>query len=323
MLGVTWEQLEAVYYIRRNNKVPIGYYTSKFKRIEKFFQDKEFTQANLDAFLLFIEKDFFSRRGKKISGSSYNKYLAILRQVGKMLKVDFMYEYESRERNAVPTEKLTPEECQKLLNVRLPYGNDENYRNFRWTLIIKVLLVTAARINEIASVTHEDFVDDTLFFRETKNGTSHKVFLPHDLAEQVRSLKKSKLHNFVFGDRGKLGKEDVNKEIKARCLKAGITKHITSRSMRTTGITAYLSLYPVHKVAKISNHKTIDTMYKHYYKPEEDEIRDMVDHNPISPVPYTMQDVINDYRKLADKYRQSTFSEAAVKCESYLSTLLK
>lgn len=308
-MKLEWGSLKSVYMVRKNNRSPESYYLSKFRRIQAFFAQKEFTQENVDTFLVDLQTQFEREYKKPISASTYNKYVCMLREIGKLQNVTFMSQYYGKKPIYKETEKLTEEEVARLLSVERTYSRESDYSNFRWKLIIKVLLITTLRPGEngLRDITWENFINNKFYLPITKNGRPQWSRLPPHVADEVRQLRRFP-HGYVFGTRkGQLDLTTLNMEIRERCKLAGIKKKITARSMRGSGITSYLNRLPIQVVAKISNHKNINILYEHYYASEDKEIDHAVNNNAIDPTPPSDQDVINEYRKVSDRFRHTLF----------------
>lgn len=288
MTTLNWERVYNYYYKRRNNKVPVEYYEGKFQDIKRFFGEQPITYDTVDSFIDWLENKFYSEHKRKISNSYYNKYLGLLKVVARLhgYNIDDYIQRNEIE-DAIPTEKLTLEECERVLTTKIPYKLDCEYKNFRDTLLLKIALITTQRPSNIVSIMWKDYRNDYVYFPMTKNGRSHKVYIPPKLNIDIKKLRVYS-HGFMFGDsRGHMDKETVNDIIRKRCLIAGIEKHITFKSLRGTGATQYLKKNALHQVMKITGHRDPKVLANHYYDPENEEIERIIDNNPFDPQPLT------------------------------------
>lgn len=295
MDGLTWERVCTYFYRRRGNKSPEFYYKRKFEDIKSFFENKPITYEVADQFLEWLEEDFMERNNHPISNAYYNKYLTVLKVCAKLCGANFSeYSMRNEQEDAVETERLTQEEYQRLLKQHIPYVRDEEYINFRDKLIIEVTVQTAQRIGNIRGLQWSDYRNGYFYIRMTKNGRPHKVYLQPYLQEKLKKLRTYE-HNFIFGNFG--GAFDLgrfNKVLKEYCRLAKIHKNITGKSLRKTGATAYLKgNTPLHKVAKITNHRDVRVLANHYYDPEDGELEEIIEDNPFHPEPYTTERIID------------------------------
>lgn len=316
-MDVTWDKFRSYIYGQKGARGHERYWIGKFNEIQQFFYNKSFNQENISFFFIQLKERFRKEHGREIANAYFNKYLGILRAIDKLLKTNATSEFMSLKKTYKETEKVTPEEFRKLLTVDIPYKNTSigAERNFLYKTILATLFITTARPSEILNLTWDDFVDNSFIFRMTKNGTSHKVFLPDSLVQDINKLPRY-THNRIFGtERGPVDRTTLNEQIRMRCEAVGITKNITARSMRKSGITAYLMKYDAHQVAKISNHQSIDILFKHYYKPEDDEIRNMVRHNEILPEDPSTEEFIEAYRRNTQRFARTKYHKIAQQVE--------
>lgn len=321
-MSLTWEDMRKYYYVRKHNRSEEGFYKGKFNEIQQYFKDKPFTTEHIEGFLSYLQDRFKKQYGKDIATSYYNKYLSILRVMGELLKTDIVKNFQGFKTKYEETEVLTTDEFERLLMVKRSYQLNSEAINHRWNTLIKTMIITTCRPGELKYATWDDLKGNYLYFAITKNGSPHKVYLPDSLLVDINKLK-GRQHNFIFG--GNQGSFEIcrlNEEILERCRLAGINKHITARSLRGTGITSYLKKYNPHQVAKISNHKTIDTIYRHYYKPDENEIRDIVRHNEIMPEDPTNEEILQEYKNISQKFKKTSFNKYIPDIERYIENLL-
>jgi len=62
--------------------------------------------------------------------------------------------------------------------------------------------------------------------------------------------------------------------------------------------------------------------YRHYYKPDEDEIKDMVRHNEVQPDEPSNAEIIEAYHKVSEQFKKTSFSKRIPELERYIENLL-
>lgn len=295
MVNIDWDNIRNHYYGRRKNRVPEEYYKRKFEDIRAYFKEEPITYDTVGGFFKWLDEVFEAKHGKKMSNSYRNKYLHVLkvcaRKTGSNID-EYIGDNESYDRK--PTEKLTVDEFKRIIDVDIPYELENKYRNFRDKLIIKVMAITTQRPGNISDIEWPDYINGYMHFRGKnlpKNGRPHKVYIPQHIQAEIDTLRRFR---YIFGtNRGPFDMKWLNTMLKKRCVLAEVTKNITGRSLRGTGITQYLKDYDLHKVAKISGHKSMQVLVDHYYDPENREIEEVVDNNAFDPSPLTTDEQRN------------------------------
>jgi integrase len=194
-----------------------------------------------------------------------------------------------------------------------------------------VAILSTSRPGEFRKVKWSD-IDDSgshykephLYLRLTKNGTTHKVYLPLYIREQLRSLPRY-AHGYVFSidPRGPFDLHWFNKELTNRCELVGIHKKITGKSLRGTGASMYLKKHKLQEVAKITNHKDINILYKHYYDEDEEIIENMIENNDIVPKVITAKDIIESFADWSKPFKTTIYYPAIKEAEAAIMTKLR
>lgn len=313
MVRIDWNTVQDYYYVRRKNRVPKEYYRGKFLLIKSYFSDKPITYDTIGGFFTWLDAYFEKKNGYRMSNSTRNKYLSILKVIARLTGTNIDdVKSDNEEFDRTETEKLTAQEFQALCDTTIPYLRDEEYRNFIEILFLKVLVITAQRPGNVISATWNDYKNGYLYFRITKNSRPHKVYIPPHFQENIRKLRRYGAYIFSLEER-KLDMTALNKMIDIRCKMAGITKHITLKSMRGTGITEYLKNAPIQKVMKISNHRDPKVLIQHYYDPENSEIEAIVDNNPFDPEPLTKDKIMNEIYDFVERLNKRDCEANVVK----------
>jgi hypothetical protein len=330
MLIVTWSQLRRYFYDRRNNKVAEDYYTSKLRFIEEYFKDKDFSQDGVDCFLEWKKKEYYSRTGKPFKNSTYNKYLCLLRVIARKY---YGFSLENINRNEdedrIDTEHLTVDEIDKILATERQYKKTPEvvqYMNFRFKTIFLVHIITTQRPSAIAHVKVNDYDLGKQYLRFKaifqKNKQEVVIKIPDTLHNMIVKLRKYSQHDYLFGnEKGKMDREWINNEVKIRAKLVGIEKKITGMSLRGTGITMYLKKYALHQVAKVSNHKNINVLAKHYYDPARSEIDVITDTNDIIPSNVTNEQGFIMIRQVCDTLRKTNLKDKVDLIEEYVKNI--
>lgn len=294
MVHIDWKTVHDYYYVRRKNRVREEYYKKKFEMISRYFINSPIEYDTIGGFFAWLDCEFESRYGKRMSNSTRNKYLQVLKVMARLTGSnidDVKGDNENEDRQE--TEKLTIKEFQSLCDTVIPYKYDTEYRNFLDILFLKVSVITTQRPGNMRRVKWSDYKNGYLYFRITKNGCPHKVYLPPHIQKDLKLIKK--YGEYIFSKEVRpMDPETPNIMIKRRLDIAGIQKHITAKSLRGTGITEYLKQNSLQKVMKISNHKDPKVVINHYYDPENSEIEAIVDNNPFDPEPLTTDKIMSE-----------------------------
>lgn len=135
--------------------------------------------------------------------------------------------------------------------------------------IIELLARTGRRINEATSlkVKHCDFSRNAILLENPKNGRPTWVPVPEDLMARICKLCITPSESYVFRNSkgGYVADQVVNRELKRRALKCGITQHIHAHLLRHSFATHLLEGDKVgmDKVSLLLTHSDIRTTMRY------------------------------------------------------------
>ena len=206
-----------------------------------------------------------NKRGKPLSGATVNRYLAALSKL-----LDYALERDLiPKKPKLPWRKegqgrlvwFEPKEQEALEAELTRRGHHED------VVAVRVLAVTGMRVGELLKLTPKDINPDAGWVRlwDTKNGTPRSQPIPTDLARDLRALVASK---------GLPTDHRLREHIQASCKALGITKGLTTHSLRHTTATRLVA-NGVHiaVVQKYMGHKTINTTLR-YAHVNDGQLRD-------------------------------------------------
>lgn len=196
-----------------------------FMKLVDYFSDKEFTRENLLSLLAQMKE-------KGLKSAYQNKMITVSKYVADYYKITgFEKLTYFRESKGPPKEILTPEEMERLANVKLTYGQNgrkTDFINLRQKALILLLSTTGCRISEALELTYDNIFSTPphVIFLDTKNGEDRTVPLSQEIHDLLMSIPKR--HNLIFrsGRNGSLGLQEVNLDIKRRALAVGIKKRV-------------------------------------------------------------------------------------------------
>lgn len=216
MLKVTEKQLEIYFFVTtRHDRSQWSNYKSRFRKIQSYFQDKDFTKETISEFILSLSV---------FSTSTQNMYYDMLLYLCRILNLPYMNEVKRV--HVVNRRKhiLYPEEMKRVLKVAYQ-------RNDRYALVIELTLRQGLRYNEVRNLKHSDLVGNELTLRDTKSGTPQIVYLPQDLVDKIHKHKNGKEYIFEANN-GLFANHGINLFIKKILRDVGIDKPITFHDLR-------------------------------------------------------------------------------------------
>lgn len=313
-------------------------YKSFFKLTITWFidNDKTFCRDNIRQFI------GYQKTVKKVSAGTINKFITTLSHFGSILeKEEEMSRVHREQEFAKSYDILTDEEQKLLINTHVPCNlyrlfdletrkRLEEKRNYKYDIVLEVLLKCGLRFGELKYLTWNDWkpVIDTEYggyflIRSSKTKRERKVPILNDLAAKINKLPRCP-HNYIFGsDRGPIDNHAINRQLKARIQAAGIKKDITvSRRLRTTcGTTMLRHKVPIERVAKKLGN-SIKVCYDRYYK---EIIDDLVEGEYMHPLNYSQanfnivsswsRDLVNKVSQTRHEVKQCNIGNRLIRIE--------
>jgi integrase len=133
-------------------------------------------------------------------------------------------------------------------------------------------LETAMRSSEICRATRQDITDRVLHIPKSKNGHERWIPLSQKALDVIAQLPEINETLFALGD---ASRDALFRKIRARAAVMGVDFH----SARRTALTRLAKIYDVLTLAKISGHKDIRILLKHYYAPDMNDLAKKMDAN--------------------------------------------
>lgn len=299
MLGITWEEfgkylftVKRLKYNRQNETC----YRTRFALIYNYFLTKPYTQDNLYSFFNFLQYD------KKLSNSSCNNYLKLIKHLNNLLKMpqEFFKDFSYFAKTYKETEPLSPEETESLLVSGYKIGH-------RQGVIIEVLLKCALRNGELCNLTWDDIKPDKLILRDTKANKPQFVYISPELYKKIIILPHHK-HNFIFAyHNGKLSQPTVNIFIREAARLAGIKRHIYCHMLRhTAGTAMYDATKDVAITQKYLRHADISTTMVYVHN-NTDDLRRAYESLPVTVNEATFSTIQELFKMFYQRIKKTPF----------------
>lgn len=272
MLGVTWEEFSTYLFVKKGlDRGNVSSYRSIFARITHFFLNKPYNEVNFLKFIEYLEQE------KKLSNSSINNYIKLLKHLNKYLGIDpdFAAEQHYKKKDEPFIDVLTLDEVNRLLEVMYQY-------DYRVGVMGEILARLGLRNNELINMRWEHIKGETLVLPDTKSGVTQTVWIPDDLLKKICKLKRYP-HGYIVGTQfGKLNRERVNKYLRKAALEAHIDKYVHAHLLRhTCGTLTYNGSKDIAGTKEIMRHKDISTTMR-YVHLSQDYKREVASKNPLN-----------------------------------------
>lgn len=162
--------------------------------------------------------------------------------------------------------------------------NNKDYHEWRSWLVVNILHYTGIRRAELKYSTwgDVDFTNSTLILRETKNGDGRMIPINAELKKAFYVFARK----FKVEDSKYLVTSVAGKPIVDRTISQAIDNYFELRNVpasgchifRRTFVTDKLNAgHEAIKISKITGHKTLTMINKHYYKASIEGLRDIVE----------------------------------------------
>ena len=276
-LDISWDELEPFLRKRRGQgNSSIQNHKSRYKVLQGYFADKEFTPNNFDRFLFEGEKS-----GK--SSSWQNNFIKLVKHLAAYLgrSSEFAdYKYLD-DHSGHPENVLTPEQIKAIAEVEMNYRYSKN-RNNKFPALIYFLANLGSRIGETLKLEWDDIKQDDvpmIHFRKeiTKTAKERFVPIPKWLLKMVLELPHD--NKFIFS---LMDPSNIRKELALRAKMAGISFPVTPHTFRDSSINNKLEFdIPLQEVTALHGHSTTNTTYKYYVKIQAKNLaRNLNKHDP-------------------------------------------
>ena len=155
-----------------------------------------------------------------------------------------------------------------------------DYGNKRERAIIAVFLNTGVRVQELINMTLKDFLTNpSEMVIKTKRNKYRTIYLNDDTIELIFDyikVRKNGCANLFVSNHGTpLSEENLNNSWRKLATKAGVKKHITNHSFRSTYITSIAREHGILMAQMAVNHANISTT-RIYVRGMEDEVKNVI-----------------------------------------------
>lgn len=289
MINITWRQMSSYleHELGFRNKSPENFmvYKSRFLKIVKYFEDKDFTQETI--------REFMSYLRERSSNSTINKYVAMVKHIAEYLNVEEPVKRLSTRKEEPPEIVwLTVEEQKKLLEAHphrgqfaiLPQSLRERKSkelNEYYDTILLCLLKLGIRFQELRDLEWKHINGDNIRIYSSKTNQVRIGYIPKDLQQRLASLPTNTKYVF-WHSRGRIDNKCLNEEIKARCLIGNINKPITVKSLRATSVITDLRAGTKLEIVAKKHGHTIQVCYERYYALVLDDLIDAALNHPLN-----------------------------------------
>jgi len=262
-----------------------------------------------DKLLLFYKKNGQSRdslnnyisqlQDRGLSKGTLNTYIAIAKHYDKFTGKNELTDLKYFHQETHFTEPLTPEEIKEIAECDRDYHRKKKYLNRFYRTLIYFLALTGCRINEALYLKHQDLLETSAIFRDTKNGEQRRIPVPAFLVKEMKDLNPD--DEYIFGHNNKPITDClVRYELKERAKITGLKKKIYSHVLRHSFITELLrKKVPVSYVAYIVGHKNIQSTH-HYTANLIDDLIEAQMQHPLLREKQTYEDMIAKLKKCVD-----------------------
>jgi len=254
-IPITWEAFET-YLLYESHRKPETLPTCRrvFIRLKNYFEDKELNKQAVYSFF-----DYIRSKGDK--NSTINNYIKYLHHIGRILGSDDLIKLKYLPEDEQIWDTLTPSEINRMLTLQPPRARYIDRLNHFWPIVIETLLATGMRRQELCNLTWDDFREDTLIVRVSKNKTGRICKITKELSDKIKTLQG---HKYIFGTDTKLCAWLINRELQLRARLLNINKHITAHTLRRTSATEAASHgINLAYIQRFLGHKSVSTTSKY------------------------------------------------------------
>lgn len=257
-----WEKFEVYLFVDRkmsNHVTSIYPLRSRFHKLIKWFDGKEFDRDNVNLFIGQMQRD-------NTAPSYRNKTIVLCKHLDKFLKLNNLTDYTYFKETYQVKEILTPQEIAALAGIVVPYKKDCEYVNLRQRCLIMLLGTTGSRIGEALGLKWVDVMATPphVIYRETKNGDVRAVPIGQLVYDLLLTLPRRSEYVFSSYRNGVIGQPQLNIDFKRRAILVGIKKPVYNHIFRHSYITTMLEAgVDVSDVARIVGHKNLNSTIRY------------------------------------------------------------
>ncbi len=230
----------------------------------RFFSSYDFNRVNFNLFIGDLLKNY--------TNSYINRFIALGKHIDKFLKINQLQDYTYfQEDRSITCETLTPEEIERIADTQIPYKKFCEILNQRYKALYRLLGGCGMRISEALNLKHSDVVDSTpprIIIRETKNYQTRVIPITKRTLDILKNLPKNS-SDFLFTSArtGKqLNPQEINLDLKRRCLALGIKKRVWNHLLRHSYITSlHQAGVGLMEIGYLVGHKSSDSTLRYIH----------------------------------------------------------
>ena len=218
--------------------------------------------------------------------STLNSYIFALRQAGHFLesvgKPNPFEKLRSLPKDEKQIYPLSTEEIMKLITCELVYGtfhgkDISKELNGLYTAVLVFLVFTGCRFGEMQKLKIKDIdkLTRVATFTHTKNGKFHKIVIPVFAMRYIEPLLNREPDSLVFtGINGReVLPQNFSFTLRKRAKECGISKPVNPHNFRHSyGTEMRRRGMKIEDIARLLNHKDIQTTYKYYDHVKAEEL---------------------------------------------------
>jgi integrase len=250
---VNWTTISNYLHSKKYSTGSINTFRWYYNNFSKFFKRKDITKKNF--------YKFFNIYKTEHSPATIDGLIGFLKIVGKVYGISFFKKIKYIKKVRPASQVLSEEEIRRLIKIETPRKKSDGERkllNMRYSKAIYLMYFTGVTIGELSNLRWSDLQNETLVIKGKYTGKNREIILSPQFIQDINILPKNKKNNFIFGNnQGQLGIHSFNKELKNRAHLLGISKKITSTTLRTSFISNMLKNgEEISEIAKVVGHRS-------------------------------------------------------------------
>lgn len=281
------------------SKHNIQVYNSRFNIMCRYFGEREFNRANFTAFIGYLKE-------KGYSNNYINNFIKLAKHVDRFYKLNEILDYSYFEKPRGVVDYLTPQQIEKMIDVRIDYRTGSEWKNKRNQALLSTLFLTGARVSEMLNLRWDDLkggASPYAVLNQTKTNELRYAPLPQTLYALLVNL--PHFGGFVFSNElgHQIDPESVSNDIKRRAVAIGITRRVYSHLIRHSFVNFMLrNGAPIELVSRLAGHKRIETTNQYYIHVMLDELSMALHaHHPYFKKQQTLDFLLEKFQDMMSK----------------------
>jgi integrase len=266
--SITWEQYWKYLLVERKVKDTAknkDAYHSHFNKVQKAFRGKEFTRTTVNDF-------FYNLQISDARESYMNKFITMLQHVDSILQVNVMKGFTRYKEVFNEPFTMSPEEIERLLQVKLPYVRLRIERQLRDFIVLQFLFATGCRADELQKLEWKDLFSSPeyyVIFRDTKSRKNRKVAITKWMYDQLIKLPHYSDRIFDSVNGKMFNTQEFNLNLKKMAIIAELPlelqQKITIHKFRSSRATYLAKFVDPFLLTKILGHESTEVTMKYYH----------------------------------------------------------